>query len=71
LVQMGYRRDAMNLQANVSDDDAIIVPAGIWHNIINKGNVPLKLYSIYAPPQHPHGTIHKTKAEAIAAEHDH
>ena len=71
LVQMGSQRDAMNLQANVSDNDAIIVPAGTWHNIINIGNVPLKLYSIYPPPQHPHGTVHKTKADAIAAEHDH
>jgi len=71
LVQMGYTRDNMNLQARVSDDDAIIVPAGTWHNLINTGRVPLKLYSIYAPPQHPHGTVHITKADAMAAEHSH
>lgn len=71
LVQMGYTRDNMNLQARVSDDDAIIVPAGTWHNLINTGRVPLKLYSIYAPPQHPHGTVHRTKADAMAAEHNH
>jgi len=71
LVKMGNSRDNMNLQANVSDDDAIIVPAGTWHNLINTGNMPLKLYSIYAPPQHPHGTVHRTRAEAMAAEHNH
>ena len=71
LVKMGYTRDNLNLEASVSDDDAIIVPAGLWHNIINTGNIPLKLYSIYTPPEHPHGTVHKTKADAIAAEHNH
>lgn len=71
LVKMGHTRDNMNLQANVTADDAIIVPAGTWHNIINTGSMPLKLYSIYAPPQHPHGTVHQTKADAIAAEHNH
>lgn len=71
LVQMGYRREDMNMQVNVSDNDAIIVPAGTWHNLINMGNIPLKLYSIYAPPQHPHGTVHVTKADAMAAEHNH
>ncbi len=68
---MGYSRDAMNAQTNVSDDDAIIIPAGTWHNLINTGNIPLKLYSIYAPPQHPKGTVHKTKADAMAAEQNH
>ena len=42
-----------------------------WHNLTNTGDVPLKLYSIYAPPQHPFGTVHETKAEAMAAEHNH
>lgn len=41
-----------------------IIPAGTWHNIINAGNTPLKLYSIYAPTQHSHGTVHKTKSDA-------
>lgn len=53
------------------DDDAIFVPAGTWHNLTNHGNEPLKLYSIYSPAEHPHGTVHATKAEADAAEHDH
>lgn len=53
------------------DDFAIFVPAGTWHNIINTGSQPLKLYSIYAPAEHAHGTVHVTKAEAEAAEHTH
>ena len=71
IVKMGYNRDNLNLQAGVSDDDAIIIPAGTWHNLINTGNMPLKLYSIYAPPQHPKGTVHETRADAMAAEHHH
>ncbi|MBC7943118.1 cupin domain-containing protein [Candidatus Saccharibacteria bacterium] len=49
-------------------DDAIIVPAGTWHNLVNTGSTPLKLYSIYGPPEHAHGTVHVTKEEADAAE---
>jgi len=49
-------------QAN--NDDAVIVPAGTWHNLVNSGQTPLKIYSIYAPPQHPHGTVHATKEDA-------
>ncbi|MRH41680.1 cupin domain-containing protein [Aquibacillus halophilus] len=68
LVQMGDRRDQLNYQANVGTDYAIMVPAGKWHNVINTGNTPLKLYSIYAPPEHPFGTVHQTKADAMASE---
>jgi len=49
---------------------AVVVPAGTYHNVINTSQKrPLKLYTIYTPPQHPDGTVHKTKAEAEAAEH--
>lgn len=68
IVQMGDREDRLYFQQNVSDDDAIMVPAGTWHNLINTGNRPLKLYTIYAPPEHPYGTVHTTKAEAEAEE---
>ena len=68
LVMMGDRRDRLDFQEKVCDDFAIIIPAGKWHNLINTGCVPLKLYSIYAPPQHPRGTVHETKADAQAAE---
>jgi mannose-6-phosphate isomerase-like protein (cupin superfamily) len=61
LVRMGDRRDNLDFQANVRDGFAFIIPAGKWHNLINTGNIPLKLYSIYAPPQHPFGTVQKTK----------
>ena len=68
LVRMGNNRDTVDFQARISDDSAIMVPAGTWHNIINTGNKPLKLYSIYSPPEHPFGTVHRTKAEAQASE---
>lgn len=68
LVKMGGSRDNLNFQRRVSPGDAILVPAGTWHNLINEGNVPLKLYSIYAPPKHPRGTVHRTRADAMAAE---
>ena len=53
----------------VGDGDAVVVPAGTYHNVINTSKTaPLKLYTLYSPPNHPDETIHKTKAEAEAAE---
>lgn len=53
----------------IGDGSAIIIPAGVRHNIINiSATNPLKLYTLYAPPNHKHGTIHRTKAEAEASE---
>jgi mannose-6-phosphate isomerase-like protein (cupin superfamily) len=53
----------------VRDGDAIVVPAGTYHNVINASKTtPLKLYTIYSPPNHPDGTVHETKAEAEEAE---
>jgi mannose-6-phosphate isomerase-like protein (cupin superfamily) len=52
----------------VRDGDAAIVPAGTFHNVINTGKGQLKLYTIYSPPNHPNGTIHKTKVDAERAE---
>lgn len=68
LVQMGSSSDSLNYSQRVNDNFAIIIPAGTWHNIINTGNRPLKLYSLYAPPKHPIGTVHETKQEAEEAE---
>ena len=68
MVQMGKSKNNLNFKRNLTDDSAIMVPAGTWHNVINTGNMPLKLYSIYAPPHHPFGTVHVTKADAMAAE---
>ncbi len=64
LVQMGDNKNNLNFERKVCDDFAIVIPAGKWHNLTNIGNLPIKLYSIYAPPQHPKGTIHRTKADA-------
>jgi len=71
IVLMGDKKDNLDFQENVYDDFAFIIPAGKWHNLINIGNEPLKLYSIYAPPQHPHSTVHKTRADANASEEVH
>ena len=68
LVQMGITENNLNYERRVSEDYAIMVPAGTWHNLTNTGNEPLKLSSIYAPPEHPRGTVHVTKADAMAAE---
>jgi mannose-6-phosphate isomerase-like protein (cupin superfamily) len=52
--------------------DAVVIPAGTHHNVINVSKTePLKLYTVYSPPNHPAGTVHKTKAEAEAAEAKH
>ena len=49
---------------------AVVIPAGVEHNVINTSNdKELRLYTIYTPPEHPDGTIHRTKADADAAEH--
>jgi len=45
---------------------AVVIPAGIQHNVVNTSDEPLRIYTIYAPPEHPDGTIHRTKADAIA-----
>ena len=70
-VQMGPAEDDLPFDEEVGDDWVILVPAGSWHNVTNMGGGPLRLYSIYGPAEHPHGTIHPTKADADAAEHDH
>lgn len=66
LVKMGQNKCDLNQIKSVNCEFAVIIPAGTWHNIVNTGNVPLKLYSVYAPPQHPFGTVHETKAIADA-----
>lgn len=66
IVQMGPNKNNLNFRRRVYDGSAIFVPAGTWHNVVNTGNKPLKLYSIYAPPQHPRGTVHATKEIAHA-----
>ena len=65
IIKMGDRREQLDFQTKVYDDYAIFIPAGRWHNLINTSRTPLKLYSIYAPPEHPRGTVHKTKEDDI------
>lgn len=68
VAQMGESKDNLTFKENVNDDSAIFIPAGTWHNVTNTGSTPLKLYSIYTPPNQPFGTIHPTRADAMAAE---
>jgi mannose-6-phosphate isomerase-like protein (cupin superfamily) len=69
--EFGATEDGVDETHDIQDDWAIIVPAGVWHNVVNTGDQPLKLYSLYSPPEHPDGTVHVTKAEAEAAEAEH
>lgn len=64
LVQMGDYKNYFDFERKVCANYLIVIPAGKWHNITNIGNVPIKLYSVYAPPQHPWGTVHNTKKDA-------
>jgi len=68
-VDFGRNEDSVDETHEVSADWALIVPAGVWHNVVNTGQEDVKLYSLYSPPEHAHGTVHVTKAEADAAEH--
>ncbi|MDT2674756.1 cupin domain-containing protein [Enterococcus dongliensis] len=64
ICKMGSSKDDLSFEQAVKDDDAIFVPASTWHNVENTGNVPLKLYTIYAGPDHVKGTIHPTHEDA-------
>ena len=69
--EFGSTEDRVEETHEVEDDWAIIIPAGVWHNVVNTGSEALKVYSLYSPPEHPDGTVHVTKAEADAAEAEH
>lgn len=68
-VELGESEDTIDETHDVEDDWAVIVPAGVWHNVVNTGAGEVKLYSLYSPPEHPPNTVHRTKADAEAAEH--
>lgn len=68
-VTFGPSAEQVDEEHEVKDDWAVVVPGGTWHNVINTGDGELKLYSIYAPPEHPPETVHRTKEDADAAEH--
>jgi len=70
-LELGRTEEKIDETHEVADDWAMIIPAGTWHNVVNVGDDELKLYSLYSPPEHPDGTVHRTKAEADAAEAAH
>ncbi len=72
-VEAGTGKAILNGEEHdLEDGSAVIIPAGTEHNIINSSQVDaLKLYTVYSPPEHPHGTVHKDKAEALAYEKEH
>lgn len=57
-------------ESALADGSAVVITAGVEHNIVNTSSEPLRLYTLYSPPAHPDGTVHRTKREAEAAEHD-
>jgi mannose-6-phosphate isomerase-like protein (cupin superfamily) len=69
LVMMGDSPDNLTFRLSVGKNSAIFVPAGTWHNLVNCGPVPIRLYTIYAPPHHKPGTIHPTRKDAMEDEH--
>ncbi len=62
--QMGPAEDDLPFDEEVEADDAIMVPAGTWHNVTNIGDEPMKVYAIYGPPDHVAGTVHQTHEDA-------
>lgn len=72
-IESGHGKVVLNGEETlIEDGSAVVVPAGVEHNVINTSmDEQLKLYTIYSPPEHKDGTIHATKEEAMADEHDH
>lgn len=69
-VESGQGKSVLNGEESMlTDGTAVVIPAGTEHNIINTGSTVMKLYTLYTPPEHKDGTIHKTKTEALAAHH--
>ena len=70
-VEMGPTEHEVTFTQPVEGDWGIFVPAGTWHNIINVGDVELKLYTLYGPPDHVHGTLHATQHDAEIDPNEH
>jgi mannose-6-phosphate isomerase-like protein (cupin superfamily) len=66
-VTLGPSETEIEIAHDIADDWAMIIPSGTWHNVINTGMDELRFYSLYAPPEHPDGAVHVTKADADAA----
>ena len=63
-VELGPTKETIEETQDVEDGWLIVVPAGVWHNIVNTGDGNLKLWSLYSPPVHPTRAVHRTKDEA-------
>jgi mannose-6-phosphate isomerase-like protein (cupin superfamily) len=61
---MGPSEDQLDFQQDVEDDWSIQVPAGVWHDVVNTGDEPLRLYAVYAPVHHAQGIVQATAADA-------
>lgn len=68
-VRMGRCEKRQDFRKHMCVGDAVFVPAGTWHNVVNTGRNPLRISSVYAPPNHPAGTVHRTKADAEKEEY--
>ena len=69
-VRMGPDRDRVTFEQDVADGWCVLVPAGMWHNITNTGDVPMQVYALYAPAHHKPGKVHATQAESEADRDD-
>jgi mannose-6-phosphate isomerase-like protein (cupin superfamily) len=70
-VTLGPAEGQVDETHHLEEDWAAIIPGGTWHNVVNEGEGDLKLYSLYAPPEHPSDAVHHTKADADTAEAGH
>jgi mannose-6-phosphate isomerase-like protein (cupin superfamily) len=72
-IEAGHGRAILDGREHALEDgSSVVIPAGTEHNIVNVSkSEPLRLYSIYSPPEHPDGTVHRTKADADAYEREH
>lgn len=64
VVKAGKNKNQLEFRQRLSVGDAVFIPAGTWHNVVNSGENSLRVSSVYAPPHHPKGTVHRTKEEA-------
>lgn len=69
VVKMGECKTDRDFEQSMYKGDVTFIPAGTWHNVLNVGNIPLKVSVIYAPPNHPKYTIHRTREDAEREEH--
>lgn len=68
-VYLGTGPESLRPHRRLRTGDAVFIPCGTWHNILNCGGCALRVSSVYGPPQHPFGTVHRTKADSDHAEH--